>query len=520
MTDTYPSPGATPPRPGPPDLSGQTFGEFFILRRIGQGGMGQVFLAEQLSLKRKVALKFLRPDLAANPTALLRFRTEAEAMARVSHPHIVQVYAVGERDGLHFMALEYVEGRNLKDQIRLKGSPKLEVALAIMRQVALALQRAGELGIVHRDVKPENILLNRQGPLQVKVADFGLSRLNAPAGDNPALNLTQSGVTMGTPLYMSPEQVRGEPVDHRSDIYSFGVTCYHMLSGEPPYRGQSAFEVALQHVQGTPPPLAGLRPDLPPELTALVHRMMSKDPAERPQTGREVVVALATLRSGRPDVTASDVLPPEAVLPPAPRAVSAWVRYALVGLAVVAAAGGGAVLRRFVQPTPGLTGAAVAAEKPVPPVSRDERLMLEEVERFAAPNADQLRKGVAHHIELGVYYLDRHRLDDAERFFTGLSANPKVPAYQALGQLGQAIVLSLRDQADASLEKFKAVFTDREERWKQLFRPPFGGSPEMADLRAWLVRALERDESRKSLPPELKGMLRQFKNRPGAGPKA
>src|SRR5436309_2266107 len=169
----------------------------------------------------------------------------------------------------------------------------------------LAGQAFGDL--VHRDVKRENILLNRQGPLQVKVADFGLSRVNAPAGDAPALDLTQSGITMGTPLYMSPEQVRGEPVDHRSDIYSFGVTCYHMLAGEPPYRGQSPFEVALQHVQSTPPPLAELRPDLPVELCALIHRMMSKDPAGRPQTGREVVTALANLRTGRPDATAAEL---------------------------------------------------------------------------------------------------------------------------------------------------------------------------------------------------------------------
>src|SRR5204863_3679846 len=135
-----------------------------------------------------------------------------------------------------------------------------------------ALQRASELGIIHRDVKPENILLTRKG--EAKVADFGLSRVLDGAA--PTVNLTQSGVTMGTPLYMSPEQVEGKPIDSRTDIYSFGVTCYHMLAGQPPFRGKTAFEVAVQHVQGTAQPLAEIRPDLPPEVCALVHKMMAK----------------------------------------------------------------------------------------------------------------------------------------------------------------------------------------------------------------------------------------------------
>ena len=241
------------------DLSGQTLGDFQIIRRLGEGGMGQVYLAEQISLKRKVALKLLRADLAANPTALARFKAEAEAVAQATHANIVQVYAIGEVNGLNYMALEYVEGRNLRQFLEKKGPPEVMLALSIMRQVAAALQRASELGIIHRDIKPENILLTRKG--EVKVADFGLSRIFGD--DTQPLNLTQSGVTMGTPLYMSPEQVEGKPVDPRTDIYSFGVTCYHMLAGQPPFRGSSAFEVAIQHVQKQPKPLAEIRPDLP-----------------------------------------------------------------------------------------------------------------------------------------------------------------------------------------------------------------------------------------------------------------
>src|SRR5215469_233950 len=215
------------------DQTGKTLGDFRLLRRLGRGGMGEVYVAEQSSLKRKVALKLLRADLAADANALKRFKAEAEAVARATHANIVQVYAIGETEGLHYMALEYVEGKNLREYLEKKGTPEALVALSIMRQVAAALQRASELGIIHRDIKPENILVTKKG--EVKVADFGLSRIFAD--NQQPLNLTQSGVTMGTPLYMSPEQVEGKPVDPRTDIYSFGVTCYHLLAGRPPFRG-------------------------------------------------------------------------------------------------------------------------------------------------------------------------------------------------------------------------------------------------------------------------------------------
>lgn len=282
------------PAATPLDLTGSTLGDFHILRKLGQGGMGQVYLARQLSLKREVALKLLRRELSANPTALARFQSEAEAVARVTHANIVQVYAIGEFDGHRYMALEYVDGRNLKDFLLRKGVPDLPVAMAVIRQVAAALQRASELGIVHRDIKPENIMLTRK--VEVKVADFGLSRFFADAVPGRATNLTQSGVTLGTPLYMSPEQVRGGAVDHRSDIYSFGVTCYHMLAGEPPFQGKTAFDVAMKHISDVPKPLAEHRPDLPPDLCAMVQRMMEKDPDARYQTARDINRDLSKLQ--------------------------------------------------------------------------------------------------------------------------------------------------------------------------------------------------------------------------------
>src|SRR5262249_54826600 len=160
----------------------------------------------------------------------------------------------------------YVEGRNLREYLAKKGTVDPALAIRVMRQVASALERAAELGIIHRDIKPENILLTRRG--EIKVAGFGLSRCFA--SDQPAVNLTQSGITLGTPLYMSPEQVQGLPLDPRTDIYSFGVTCYHMLAGQPPFRGQTAFDLALQHVKNEPAPLSVARPDLPRPLCAIV----------------------------------------------------------------------------------------------------------------------------------------------------------------------------------------------------------------------------------------------------------
>src|SRR5438552_3896593 len=161
----------TDPLAGSPDWSGKNLGDFHLLRRLGQGGMGQVYLAEQISLKRKVAIKTMRSDLAVSAVSLQRFKAEAEAIARLNHANIVQVYAIGEEAGLHYMALEYVEGRNLREFVAKKGPPELTLALRIMRQVAAALQRAGEFGIIHRDIKPENILLTKRG--EIKVADFG-----------------------------------------------------------------------------------------------------------------------------------------------------------------------------------------------------------------------------------------------------------------------------------------------------------------------------------------------------------
>ncbi|MCI0460789.1 MAG: protein kinase [Gemmataceae bacterium] len=456
------------PAPGDsPDLAGKTLGDFLLLRRLGEGGMGQVYLAEQISLKRKVALKILRADLAANPTSLQRFQAEAHAIARATHANIVQVYAIDKAEGHHFMALEYVEGRTLKQLLEKKGPPEVFFALSIMRQVGSALQRASELGIIHRDIKPENILVTGKG--EVKVADFGLSRCFAEKAK--PLNLTQSGMTMGTPLYMSPEQVEGKPVDPRTDIYSFGVTCYHLLAGRPPFDGQSAFEVALQHVQKEPTPLWEVRPDLPRELCALVHRMMAKKPEERFQTGREIVREVGKLRDALMGAPATTGVQPSPLItmgpaPPQPadtvttqtlpplrrRRGLAWAAV----LSIVLALGGG-FLYGWWRNTAGQPSTRQQAEPPGPEEPPEKRL-LDRVKDHAEPKTAMERSsGLADRINLGLFYLRKQRLDEAEQFFAELE-KADVKSYSALGMLGRAMVLAFRDQPQESVALFRQVF--------------------------------------------------------------
>jgi tRNA A-37 threonylcarbamoyl transferase component Bud32 len=452
------------------DLTGQSLGDFHILRRLGEGGMGQVYLAEQKSLNRKVALKLLRAELAANTISLARFEAEAKAVAQATHANIVQVYAFGEINGLHYMALEYVEGRNLRQYLEKKGPPELMLALSIIRQVAAALQRASELGIIHRDIKPENILLTRKG--EVKVADFGLSRLFGD--DRQALNLTQSGVTMGTPLYMSPEQVEGKPVDPRTDIYSFGVTCYHLLTGNPPFRGSTPFDVAVQHVQKQPEPIANIRPDLPPELCNLVHKMMAKNPDDRVQTGREIVRELMRLRDnlvsgnsgqhtyvvqmgpGAPDAQYDAALTQS--LPQPPRSPMRWLLWPAVGtvlLALIASLAYGwwqAHDRPDQAQQPPPPGADQVLDVPpvpgkaAPALDKDEQFLLDGITKHTKDKNFQL--AMKYRVDLGVHYLNAWRLDDADKVFIALEGQQELkPKYfNRFGHLGRALVLAFRDQ--------------------------------------------------------------------------
>ena len=271
------------------DLTGRELGGYRVLRRLGVGGMAEVYLAEQQSLSRQVALKVLLPALARDGAYVARFLNEARAAASLVHANIVQIYEVGQADGVHFIAQEYVRGKNLGEVLRRETALGPRLVLDILRQVVSALGKAAEQGIVHRDIKPENILLGLSG--EVKVADFGLARIESA----DAKTLTQVGVTMGTPLYMSPEQIEGRPVDGRSDIYSLGITCYHLIAGTPPHSGDTALAIAVQHLNAVPRPLENVRSDVPSGLARIIHQMIAKKPEQRYQGPAELLGDLRKL---------------------------------------------------------------------------------------------------------------------------------------------------------------------------------------------------------------------------------
>ena len=258
------------------DLSGQRLGGYRLVRRLGSGAMADVYLAEQESLGRQVAVKVLRPETLRHPSAVQRFSQEARAAAALVHGNIVQIHEVACIDGIYFLAEEYVAGPTLKAWLARRGPLDARQSLAVLAHVGSALARSAEQGVVHRDIKPENLLVTPSG--EVKVADFGLARVLATAD---GLDLTQDGMTLGTPLYMSPEQAEGKAVDSRSDLYSLGATVYHLLAGRPPFLGATSLAVALAHIKELPVPIAEFRPDVPVGLSNIIDRLLCKRPADR-----------------------------------------------------------------------------------------------------------------------------------------------------------------------------------------------------------------------------------------------
>ena len=282
---------------------GFRLGPYTIMHKIGSGGMADVYFGMHDELHRPAAIKVLRPSLAADEANLQRFLQEARAAASLVHPNIVQVYDVGQQeqsaggeasnpdcDSLRYIAQEYVAGTNLRQYLEQKGKLSIREALSILLQTLAALKKSSSAGIVHRDIKPENILLTSEG--DVKVTDFGLARL---LYDDP--KLTRAGTTLGTPMYMSPEQLQDGEVDVRSDLYSLGVTLFHMLAGKPPFAGETPLALAMQHVQAQPPKLSELRDDAPKPLVKLIDRLLAKKPQERFGSPDDVITALKAERS-------------------------------------------------------------------------------------------------------------------------------------------------------------------------------------------------------------------------------
>src|SRR5881227_1739885 len=279
-------------------IVGKQIGHYQVLSRIGRGGMREVFLAQDTSLGRKVALKLLRAEFTGHEDRLRRFRQEARAASALNHPNILTIHEIGQDDTLHFMATEYVEGETLRQHLsraRLTVGQTLDVAV----QVASALAAAHQAGIIHRDIKPENTMVRTDG--NVKVLDFGLAKLTEPKTIETAAPTlpqveTAPGVVMGTFSYMSPEQARGLAVDARTDIWSLGVMIYEMAAGRQPFEGETASDVMSLILQKEPPPLAHSWPEVPAELERIVRKALRKDREERYQTIKDLLIDLRNLR--------------------------------------------------------------------------------------------------------------------------------------------------------------------------------------------------------------------------------
>jgi serine/threonine protein kinase len=288
-------------------LVGKRLNHYQMLSLLGAGGMGEVYLAEDTRLKRKVALKLLPTELTANQDRLRRFEQEARAASALNHPNIITIHEIGESRRWHYLVTELIDGETLRKRLK-QGGIELAAALEIARQVASALNAAHQAGIVHRDIKPENIMLRRDG--LVKVLDFGLAKLTESSTSGLSSNAptraqvnTETGMVMGTARYMSPEQARGQKVDARTDIFSFGVVFYEMITGCAPFEGETASDVVAAILKSEPPPLANGAHEVPGELEHIISRALRKDPERRYQVVKDLLLDLEDLKQRPTEVS-------------------------------------------------------------------------------------------------------------------------------------------------------------------------------------------------------------------------
>src|SRR3954447_14448614 len=314
-------------------------GRYRIVRKLGSGGMANVYLAEDEDLGRRVAIKILNDRYANDELFIERFRREAKSAAALSHPNIVSVYDRGEAEGTYYIAMEVIEGRSLKELIMTRGPLPIAQALAYTHEMLEALRFAHRHGIIHRDIKPHNILIGER----LKVTDFGIARAGAS-------QMTEAGSIMGTAQYLSPEQARGAPVTASSDLYSVGIVIYEMLTGKVPFNGDSAIEIAMKHLNDAPKPPSKIRPEITPELDQVVLRALAKNPEDRYQSAEEFSEDLHRVEAG---------------LPLAPGTAEAATAL-LTGVTMIAADGSTEVLRDTALTTP-QAAPPMTPRRPPPP---------------------------------------------------------------------------------------------------------------------------------------------------------
>jgi serine/threonine protein kinase len=305
-------------------MIGRTLGSYQITQELGRGGMAVVYRAYQPSLNRHVAIKVLPPQLSFDHQFVERFQREARAAARLRHPNIVVIHDVGHQDGLYYIVMEYLEGRTLKELIEQKGPLPAERPSHIVDQVSAALDYARQQSIVHRDVKPANIFVGKGD--QITLTDFGIAKAASDAEQ-----LTRTGVLMGTPEYMAPEQAEGGRVDHRTDLYALGIVLYQMLAGRVPFRGTTPHATLHAVIYEPPPPLHQINPEISRAVEEVVLKAIAKEPGQRFQSGAELAKALRAALASQPDPVPL-TSQPMTVRAPRRRSPAVWIALAMVAV--------------------------------------------------------------------------------------------------------------------------------------------------------------------------------------------
>jgi serine/threonine protein kinase len=355
--------------PSTDEALNRTVGSYELIKLLGEGGMGTVYLAQHTLLRRRAALKLLHPKYSHQPEIVERFFNEARAATSIADPGIVQIFDFGYHDDVAFIVMEFLEGESLDARLKRLGHMAAADVLKLSRQLALSLYAAHQRGVIHRDLKPENILVvpdsEVSGGERTKILDFGIAKL---LDTEVSRVRTQTGMMMGTPVYMSPEQCRGAgTLDHRSDIYSLGCVMFHLLTGRVPFDAQGAGELIVAHMRETAPPPSSLVP-LAPEIDALVARCLEKEPDARYATMRDLAVALDAVLAHitlPPGLTASRLTPiPTMASAVAQTGVPTRRRWGVIAALSMAAIGAGVV--GLVVATRGDPPAAVVAPQPAP----------------------------------------------------------------------------------------------------------------------------------------------------------
>ncbi len=273
--------------------TGSTFAERYqIIEELGKGGMGRVYKVLDTKINEKIALKLIRPDISMDKNTITRFSNELKLARKVRHKNICQMFDLGEEKGTHFITMEFVPGEDLKSMIRMSGHLAVGTTVSVAKQICDGLAEAHESGVVHRDLKPSNIMIDKGG--NARIMDFGIARSLKAKG------ITGSGVMIGTPEYMSPEQVEGKEVDQRSDIYSLGVILYEMITGQVPFEGGTPFTIGVKHKSEAPQNPKELNAQMPNELSELILRCLEKDKEARYQSAEEVLADLNSIEKGIP----------------------------------------------------------------------------------------------------------------------------------------------------------------------------------------------------------------------------